>query len=270
MALKLDMSKAFDRVEWDFLFFMMARMGFNAQWISRLRTCVTSVTFSIIINREIRGCIHPTRGLCQGDPLSRFLFLICIEGLSHLIHQSIRSSSLHGIRISSRGPIISHLLFADDSLLFCRADLVEGRRLLDILHLYERMSGQFLNVNKSSVTFSSNVREELRVSIKNLLCMNDARTDSKYLGLPTLVTSNRRELLSFIKERIWGKLQGWNEKLLSQAGRAILIKAVIQAISTYAMSIFRFPKILCEEINRLSRNFFWSGKTDVRKMHWIG
>ena len=88
MALKLDMSKAFDRVEWTFLEAMMRKLGFNERWINLMMVCVKFVTYSILINGESKGFIQPLRGIRQGDHLSPFLFLLCIEGLHGLISQS--------------------------------------------------------------------------------------------------------------------------------------------------------------------------------------
>jgi hypothetical protein len=121
MALKLDMSKAYDRVEWVYLEKLMEKMGFHPRWISLTMMCIRSVSYSILINGEPHGLIKPSRGLRQGDPLSPYLFLLCAKGLHHMIKQAEQHKQLQRVALCRNGPKITHLFFADDSLLFCRA-----------------------------------------------------------------------------------------------------------------------------------------------------
>ena len=116
MALKLDMSKAYDRVEWSFLKDVMVRMGFNSKWIALVMECITSVSYSLLVNGEPHGHITPTRGIRQGDPLSPYLFLLCSEGLHRLIQAVANNGDIKGVSICRNGPKLTHLLFADDSL----------------------------------------------------------------------------------------------------------------------------------------------------------
>uniref|UniRef100_A0A803Q138 CCHC-type domain-containing protein n=1 Tax=Cannabis sativa TaxID=3483 RepID=A0A803Q138_CANSA len=102
MALKLDMSKAYDRVEWSFLMTMMRGLGYDEVWIEKIMRCVTSVSFSVLINGERFGNFHPSRGLCQGDSLSPYLFLICSEGLSCLIQEAERAGEIIGVRFGRK------------------------------------------------------------------------------------------------------------------------------------------------------------------------
>ena len=107
----------------------MERMGFDVKWRSLMKQCITTVTYSLKINGVPSGSIIPTRGLCQGDPLSPYLFLICAEGLFALIKKLVENGVLHGVAACKRGPSISHLFFADDSLIFCRASMEEYESL---------------------------------------------------------------------------------------------------------------------------------------------
>ncbi|CAB4309818.1 unnamed protein product [Prunus armeniaca] len=140
-ALKLDMSKAYDKVEWGFLETIMNSMGFAPRWVQLVMTYVTTVTYSFLVNGSPVGFISPQRGLCQGDPLSSYLFLLCVEVFSGLIMQVEQQGFLHGIAISRGAPSISHLLFADDSFLFIRAMPEVCQHLSYIFQSYERASG---------------------------------------------------------------------------------------------------------------------------------
>ena len=117
MALKMDMSKAYDCVEWDFLEAIMRKLGFDNQWVSVIMSCVRTVQYSVLLDGVPKGYIIPSHGIRQGDPLSPHLFLLCAEGLSALLRQASISGRLRGIQTSHGGPWVSHLFFADDNLL---------------------------------------------------------------------------------------------------------------------------------------------------------
>ena len=125
MVLKLDMSKAYNWVEWVFLQGMMKQMGFDARWIALIMECITTVSYSILINGEPLDIFHPTRGLRQGHPLSPYLFLICSEGLHSLLQKDADAGHIRGVSICKKGPRLTHLFFADDSLVFRLANLAE-------------------------------------------------------------------------------------------------------------------------------------------------
>ena len=269
MALKLDMSKAYDRVEWTYLENLMMKMGFCAKWISLIMACVRSVTYSILINGEPKGLITPTRGIRQGDPLSPFIFLLCTEGLHSLIEDAARVGDLKGFSLCKRGPKLTHFFFANDSLLFCRANLDECSNILKLLGVYEQSSGQKINKEKTALFFSKSTPQATKDSIKGLLSVQELMFYEKYLRLPSLVGRGKKASFNYIKERVWRKLQGWEGKLLSQAGREVLIKAIIQAIPSFAMGCFKLPLGLFHEIEAMVKKFWWGQRGDRRKIHWL-
>jgi hypothetical protein len=130
LALKLDMSKAYDRVEWDFIEAMLVKLGFNWIFTDLLMKCVRSVKYKIKVNKEFTTETIPERGLWQGDPLSPYLFLICAEGLSALLHQAETNELIQGIKVCRSAPSVTHLLFADDSLILMKADAMNVQKLL--------------------------------------------------------------------------------------------------------------------------------------------
>lgn len=145
------MGKDFDRVEWGFIKAVMEKLGFHEKLINIVMHCITTVSNSILINGVAHGFIIPTRGLCQDDPLSSYLFLLCAKGLSALINEAARNQALHGISICRGCPRMTHLLFANDNLLFYQANIQELRKLVEILELYEATSRKKINIDKSTV-----------------------------------------------------------------------------------------------------------------------
>ena len=191
MSIKLDMSKAFDRVEWNFIKGVMVKLGFVDTWIDLIMNCVSSVSYSVLINGEACGNISPLRGIRQGDPLSPCLFLLCAEGFSALIHEAARNQQINGISICRGFPLITHLFFADDSLFFCKARVQECHELVSILNKYEEASGQKINTDKSSVFFSPNTPQDLKESILDILGPMHNSRHSKYLGLPSIIGKSK-------------------------------------------------------------------------------
>ena len=224
------MSKAYDWVEWHYLESIMVRMGFSEHRIKLLMLCVKTISYSILVNGEPKGMITPSRGIRQGDPLLPFLFLLCTEGLHGLISQVANQEEIKGYSLCKNSPRLTHILFANDSLLFCRATIQECQKILDILEVYGKCSGQQINRNKTTIFFSKATYEDIRNQIKTALGVPEIIQYEKYLGLLSLVGRNKKASFNYIKERVWKKLQGCKEKLLSQAGRDVLIKAVVRTL----------------------------------------
>lgn len=211
MAIKLDMAKAYDRVEWDFLIGMMAKIGFAPLFCSWIKECVSTVSFSILINGNPTGLIRPHRGLRQGDPLSPFLFLICAEGFSMLIRRALEHRVIHGIKLSRNGTSLTHLFFADDSVLFGRANVEEARGIADILKLYASGSGQEINLAKSSIFFGSKTLKRENGKIEKSLGIQSKNGFGKYLGLQADFGHSKKAVFAEVRDKIEGCMTGWAE-----------------------------------------------------------
>jgi hypothetical protein len=160
------------------------------------------------------------------------------------------------------------LLFADDSLIFIDASVQGAARLNSILKMYNEASGQMVNREKSSIFFSSGIREETRSAVKQELDIMVEAFSEKYLGLPTAVGRLTNDEFEYICDRIKSKIAGW-EKLMSYAGKEVMIKAVLQAIPTFSMGVFLLSKGTCQKIISLIAKFWWSGSLDKKAMHWL-
>lgn len=268
MAVKTDITKAYDRLEWKFLEETMRKMGFHDKWVNWIMECISSVTFSVLINGSPEGLITPERGIRQGDPLSPYLFILCAEVLSHMMNQAQATRSLIGVKISNQEPTINHLLFADDSLFFSLANTKTGRALKKILELYEEVSGQAINLNKSTITFGSKVSPSVKTHMRNLLGIHNDGGMGKYLGLPEQFGSKKSEMFAYIVDKVQKVTQGWHQRYLSHGGKEVLLKEIVLAMPIYTMNVFRLTKEICDEINGILARFWWSAGNN-KGVHWF-
>ncbi|XP_016694234.1 uncharacterized protein [Gossypium hirsutum] len=267
MAVKLDMSKAYDRVEWIFIKKLMSRMGFAQSWIDNIMKCLTTVSYKVVINGTVGMKFYPERGLRQGDPFSPFIFLIC-GGLSSLMRTAVEEGFLKGVKVSRRGPQISHLLFADDCILFGEATCRGATSFKAILSEYRRCSGQCVNFEKSTIFFSKNTIEEERRRIVILLRVRSSNESERYLGLPTMVGRQKKVSFQVLKDKIKQRTDNWSTRFLSQGGKEVFIKAALQAIPTYSMACFLLSKSLCDEMEAIIERFWWKKGQGKGGIHW--
>lgn len=267
-AYKLDLSKAYDRVDWIFLEQSMYKLGFAHQWVRWIMSCITSVRYAVKFNGTLLDTFAPSRGLRQGDPLSPFLFLFVADGLSLLLEEKVNQGILSPVHVCRRGPGISHLLFADDTLLFFKAVNEQALAVREVLADYASSTGQLINLAKCSIMFGDVSSAERKQSIKQILQISSDGFEDKYLGFPTPEGRMHKGKFQCLQERICKRIMQWGENYLSSGGKEILIKAVLQAIPVYVMGMFKLPESVCEELTKLTRNFWWGSEKGKRKTHW--
>ncbi|KAK3198111.1 hypothetical protein Dsin_021526 [Dipteronia sinensis] len=161
-----------------------------------------------------------------------------------------------GVRCCRGSPLISHLFFTDDSILFSKAFCGISHHIRKLLGIYGRRSGQQVNLQKSCITFCPNVAMDVRRDIQQIFEIKDHNTHDKYLGLPSFVVRNKRRIFNDIKELVWKKVRGWKGNLFSFDGKEVLIKAVAQAIPSYSMSLFQLSVSLCNELFAMASKFW--------------
>jgi hypothetical protein len=264
MALKLDMEKAFDSLEWSFLLKILDLLGFHPTWINWIGQCITTSSFSILLDGSPYGNFKPSRGIRQGDPLSHFLFILGLEILSRLILRDEALGSLQGIKVAPLSPPISHLLFADDVMIFTRDKVQDANAILNRLSTYTKWSGYCINLSKSTVFFSKNCSVNAISEVNRILNLPLIPVRAKYLGIPLFLSQNKRDAFMDIKDRICSKITSWKAKPLSQAARTTLLKSMANAIPTYLMSLFLIPKSFCLEIIVIMRKFRWGFPQDKK------
>nr|XP_051229849.1 uncharacterized protein LOC127347725 [Lolium perenne] len=236
----MDMRKAYDRLEWRYLEAVMFKLGFHSLWVRMVMRLVTTVSFQVLFNGGRLPQFLPTRGVRQGDPISPYLFLLAAEGLSCLLKHHSLSSELHGLMVAPSAPAVSHLLFADDGLLLFKAD-----------------------------TETAGCLGSVKESVKTVLDVHCETLNEKYLGMPSDVGRSKMGAFKYIKDRIWSRIQGWLERLLSAGGKDVMIKSVVQAIPIFSMACFKLPKGLCQCINTMIRKFWWGCREGERKPSWV-
>jgi hypothetical protein len=268
-AYKLDLSKAYERVDWDFLKKVMQRLGFSHQWVDWIMSCVTSVRYQVKFNGTLLDSFSPSRGLRQGDPLSPFLFLFVADGLSTLLQREVNANSIEPVKICRRAPGISHLLFADDSLLFFRAQGTQATRIKTVLDKYASSTGQLINPGKCSIMFGQSCPLQIRVDVKTHLQLTQETFESKYLGLPMPEGRMSKGKFQSLQAKLAKCLVEWDDNHKSQAAKEALIKAVAQAIPVYVMSVFKLPLGLCDELTKMIRRYWWGAENGKRKTHWV-
>ncbi|KAL2247989.1 UNVERIFIED_CONTAM: hypothetical protein Sindi_2651200 [Sesamum indicum] len=259
-ALKVDIRKAYDTVEWDFLLAVLQLFGFPPTFTRWIEECVTTTSFSIGLNGNPHGFFIGARGLRQGDPLSPYLFVLVMEILHMGFLQLIEQDGQFKYHWKCEPAKVFQLGFADDLLLFSRADLASINVLKMGLDRFAEWSGLRLNVQKSHVIISRSA-QGWKNQILEAMGFQEGELPMRYLGLPLLSSrlsiSDCQPLLLKIDARI----NGWEGLSLSYAGRIQIIKSVLSALSLYWASAFILPKAVIKQIEKRLRTFMWKGNS---------
>ncbi|XP_074278453.1 uncharacterized protein LOC141602043 [Silene latifolia] len=267
-AFKADMSKAYDRVRWDFLEAVLVRYGFPQSLITLMMNCVTSVSYEILMNGIPLPQFKPQCGLRQGDPLSPYLFILCMEVLSRNIAQANELRLIHGIQLVREVRPITHLFFADDSIFFFKDKEDTVAHLVHIINDYCNASGQKINVEKSGILFSQNTTLIKAQKIMKAFNIKKNNGIGKYLGIPAEFKESKKGIFAAIIDHVTRRISSWNGIFLSPAGRLTLISSVLSNLSNYFLSVFKVPVSVAKKINSILTQFWWAGCKLGNKLHW--
>eukprot|EP00253_Pinus_taeda_P009912 PITA_09912 len=262
MLLKIDLSKAFDTISWQYIQKILNAFGFDPSW-TRWILLLTSSFFSVLINGIPYETFRPSRGIRQGDPLSPFLFVIIAKGLDRNIKSSTLSRGLKGLPFNN-SPSYSHQQFVDDNMLFGHPSVQEARLFKDILSSFSDASGALINRVKSQIFFFNTPVSTQRL-IARILGFTIAGLPSKYLGAPMIASALKHYSWRDLINKLEAKLFLWTHRSLNMANRVILIKAILQSMPLYLFSLLAAPKWVIKEIRNLQRNFLWGSSGHNRK-----
>ena len=223
MAIKIDLQKAYDRFNWKFIHAIPINLGFNTMFINWILAYINYVSFEALVNGGKIERFNPSRGLRQGDPLSPYLFILGQEVLSRFLERELGAGNISGTKPCARGPTITHVMYADDIILFSKATRNDAQRLADCLEKYCLWSGQSINKSKSSIFFSKHTGPCCRRTIKQILELKSLKKDAVYLGAPMFLSRSPSKDFKFLIDKVEAKLTGWRSRCLSWAGRCTLI-----------------------------------------------
>lgn len=255
VVVKIDLSKAFDWVNWLYIRMILIHMGFRLVFVNWLMACLSSVSFSILLNGSTTTFLQTERGIRQGCALSPLLFLLVAEGLSIYLAEANVGGRFSGIKISN-GLTITHLLFVDDILIFCDGSKRVADILSEDLTLFKIATGMRINAQKSNILFSRIGDEFIQHYLDLLPYQTQALEDSlKYLGFHLKPNDYRKNEWTWLLAKLEKRLQVWSNKWLSRVGRLVLIKSILEAIPVYWMSLSWIPKGILEKARRISFSY---------------
>ena len=198
-------------------------------------SCISTVSTSILFNGGMLEPINPSRGIRQGDPLSPYIFILCMKFLGQLIEGKCSENLWNPVKASGSGPSFSQLFFADDLVLFAKANQANCIAIREVLDTFCDKSRQTISDSKSRVFFSPNVDVDSREDLCDLLGFRATSSLGKYLGIPIIHRGQSNQDSNFILDRMKQKLLGWKTNLLSMVGRIVLIQSSLSTIPNYSM-----------------------------------
>lgn len=255
--LKIDISKAFDSVQWSFLLKNLEAMNFPSKFIHWIKLCITTASFSVQANGELAGYFQSEWRLKQGCALSPYLFVICMDVLSKLLDKSAQRNQI-GYHPKCKNMGLTHISFADDIMVFTDGSLRSIEGIIEAFDYFAKVSGLKISMEKLTIFYAGISDDEKHV----LLNQSDFESGSlpvRYLGLPLLTKHMRKSDDEVLIEKIKNLISLWTNRFLSMAGRLQLIGSVLMSIVNFWMTGFQLPGECIKEINSLCSAFLWYG-----------
>ncbi|XP_071694498.1 uncharacterized protein [Rutidosis leptorrhynchoides] len=268
---KVAFEKAFDCLNWDFLMEVMSSMEFGAKWRKWILACLSSASISVLINGSPTREFPIGRGVRQGDPLSPFLFILAAEGLNFLTKAAINRGLFRGVEIGKDKVLVSHLQYADDTMLFRKWSRINARNLINILKCFELALGLKVNLHKSCL-YGVGVNSVEVEDLPSRMGCQAGKFPFIYLGLPIGAKMKKLSDWDPVINKFKRRLSEWKMRTLSFGGRLVLLKSVLNSLPLYYFSLFRAPTCVLKLLESVRRNFFWGGgggDPSGKKMTWV-
>lgn len=268
LIIKLDMSKAYDRISWSYLIRAMRKMGFNEKWCDLIFRCISNGHYSVHWQGQMYGYFTSSRGVRQGDPLSSSLFILVMEWFSRSINTSVFNGTLKTYYTSREAVPVTHLLYADDILIFTKDCQQSTTNLMSLLDKFSNVTGQSINQGKSAIFFSKHTSADRKALLLQCTQFTEAHLPTKYLGAPLI--QGRVKIIYFdeLLTKLKLKIDGWMRNLLSFAGRITLVQSVLNSMSLHVMTVLPVPKTVLHKMESLIVSFLWDHGSNKR-FHWI-
>lgn len=268
IVIKLDFEKAYDKVSWRFLEEVLRNKGFSEMWIEWMMKVVCGGRVAVNLNGELGQYFRSYKGLRQGDPLSPLMFNIVADGLSAILDKAVERGVLRGVVPHLVQGGLTHLQYADDTVLFIQNTDSNIVNLKFLLFCYEEMSGMKINYNKSEV-FTIGIDAEESEHIANAFNCKVGKFPMKYLGLPISYKRLSKEELSESAAKVEKRLETWKCNQLSYGGRSILINSSLTSIPMYTMGFYWLHEGTRKRFDSARGRFFWEGVGNRKKYHMV-
>lgn len=269
MAIKVDLEKAFDKLSWSFIQDTLEDLGLPSRIISLIMHCISTPSMQILWKGRPTESFCPSRGIRQGDPLSPYIFILCMERLSQAITKEVRNGNWEAIKLGHRGSPISHLFFADDLFLFSGTSQNQLALIKRMLDDFCDASGQVISQSKTRMFFSKNITKREADRIGETLPFQRSHNLGNYLGVPLLHDRVTKDTYGYLIDKVQRRLASWKASSLSLAGRMTLAKSMLNSVPYYTMQSTSLLQSCIKTIEKLTRRFLWGNNDTSRKVSLI-